>query len=87
LPGFSLAADHLSDALQLLRHSLVGGDDLVEDVGDLAFDAQMIAGHPHREVACAHRLQRVQKILQRVGLSVGLRLGGLRFGFRAAANG
>ena len=28
-------SDHLSDALQLLRHLLVGGDDVVEGVGDL----------------------------------------------------
>ena len=65
LAGLALAADHLADALQLLRHALVGGDDFVEGVGDLALDAEMIAGHPHREIARAHRLQRVQQILQR----------------------
>ena len=32
-------ADDLADALELLRHALVGGDDLVEGVGDLALDA------------------------------------------------
>ena len=56
--------DHLADALELLRHALVGGDDFVESVGDLALDAEMIAGHAHREIAGAHRLQGVQQILQ-----------------------
>ena len=71
LPGFAFAADDLADALQLLRHALIGGDDLVECVGDLALDAEMIAGHPHREIPAAHRLQRVQQILQGIGISVG----------------
>ncbi len=71
LPGLAFAADDLADALQLLRHALVGGDDLVEGVGDLALDAEVIAGHPHREIARAHRLQCVQQILHRIGLAVG----------------
>jgi hypothetical protein len=60
----------LSDALELLRHALVGGDDFIKCVGDLALDAQVIAGHPHREIAGAHRLQGVQHIFQRVRLAV-----------------
>ena len=71
LPGFSFAADDLSDALELLRHSLVGGDDLVEGIGNLALDPEMIAGHSHRKIAGAHCLQGVQQILQRGGASVG----------------
>ena len=39
LPGLAFAADDLADALELLRHALVGGDDVVEGVGDLAEDA------------------------------------------------
>ncbi|MFZ8102684.1 hypothetical protein ACO1GT_14170, partial [Staphylococcus arlettae] len=68
--------------LELLCHPLVGGDDFVEGVGDLALNPDVIAGHPHREIARAHRLQRMQEILQRIGLSVD---GGLTFG--SAANG
>ena len=34
--GLAFLADHLADALQLLRHLLVGGDDVVEGVGDLS---------------------------------------------------
>ena len=56
-------ADALADALELLRHALVGGDDLVERVGDLAVDADVIAGHAHRKVADAHRLQRLQQFV------------------------
>ena len=78
LPGLSLAADDLADALQLLRHALVGGDDLIERVGDLALDPEMVARHPDREIACTHRLQRVQQILHRIRLAVArwLALGG-----------
>ena len=71
LPGLAFAADDLADALQLLRHALVGGDDFVEGVGDLALDAEVVAGHPHREIARPHRLQGVQQILHRIGLAVG----------------
>ena len=44
LAGLAFAADDLADALELLRHALVGGDDLVEGVGDLAEDADLVAG-------------------------------------------
>ena len=71
LAGLAFAADHLADALELLRHPLVGGDDFVEGIGDLALDAEMVAGHSHREVAAAHRLQRVQQILPRVRFRIG----------------
>ena len=59
----ALAADALADALELLRHALVGGDDFVERVGDLAFDADPVAGHANRKVADPHRLQRGQKLV------------------------
>ena len=36
LAGPSFFADHLADALQFLRHLLVGGDNLVKRVGDFA---------------------------------------------------
>jgi hypothetical protein len=74
LPGLALAADDLADQLELLRHALVGGHDLVEGVGDLAFDAEVVGGHPHREVAAAHRLQGMQQLLQGVGRSAAIRL-------------
>ena len=44
LAGLAFAADDLADMFELLRHPLVGGDDLVEGVGDLAGEAG--AGRP-----------------------------------------
>ena len=64
MAGLAFLADHLAGALQLARHALVGRDDLVERVGDLAADAGLVAGQPHGEVAVAHRLQRAQQLLQ-----------------------
>jgi len=55
---------------QLLRHSLIGGYDFIKRVSDLALDAEVIAGHPHRKISASHRLKRMQQILQRIGCSV-----------------
>ena len=68
LAGLALASHHLANQLELLRHALVGCDDLVESVGDLAVDAEIVAAHPHREVAAAHRLQGQQQF--RAGILV-----------------
>ncbi len=57
LAGFALFADHLADALQFLRHLLVGGDDFVERVGDFSRQSHPGSRQPHREVAVAHALQ------------------------------
>ena len=62
LPGLALLADDGADPLQLAGHPGVGGDDLVEGVGDLALEAGPVAGQPHREVAVAHGLQRAQEL-------------------------
>ena len=51
LAGLAFFADGLADALQLARHLLVGGDDVVEGVGDLAFKAGPGDGQPDGEVA------------------------------------
>ena len=45
----------------------VGGDDLVEGVGDLAVEAGQVARQPHREVAVAHRLQGMQELAHGAG--------------------
>jgi hypothetical protein len=52
-----MSPDHLADALELQRHALVGGDDLVESVGDLADETDPVTGHARREIADPHRLQ------------------------------
>ena len=64
LTRLALAADDMADAFELLRHALVGSDDLVEGVGDLAEDADLAARHAYREVAHAHGLQRAQEVMQ-----------------------
>ena len=38
----SLRETTITDVLQLLGHPLVGGNDIVEDVGDLAGDASQV---------------------------------------------
>ena len=62
MTGLAVLADHLAGTLELARHALVGGDDLVERVGDLAGEAGLVARQPHREIAVAHRLQRAQQL-------------------------
>ena len=71
LPGFPFAADHLTDTLELLRHALVGCDDLIECVGDLPLDSEVVTAHANREVAASHFLKGLQKVLQRIRLPVG----------------
>ena len=72
LPGLALAPDDLADMRQLFRHALVGGDDLVERVGDLACEPGAIVGQAHREIAEANGLQRVQHVAQ-IEAVLGLR--------------
>ena len=63
LAGLALAADDLPDTLELLRHALVGGGDLVEGVGDLFTIAGLLTGHADRKIARAHRLQGGQELV------------------------
>src|SRR5215475_6560961 len=50
-------ADRLSKSLQLLRHLLVGGHDLIESVGDLPFQSRPRTRQADREISIAHALQ------------------------------
>ena len=74
LAGLALAPDNLADMRQLFRHPLVGGDDLVERVGDLAGEPGAVVGQAHREIAEANGLQRVQYVAQ-IEIVLGLRPG------------
>ena len=58
----AVLADDLAGALELARHALVRGDDLVERVGDLAVEARLVARQAHGEIAVAHGLQRAQQL-------------------------
>jgi hypothetical protein len=60
----------LTDAFQLLRHPLIGRDDLIERIGDLSLDPEMVASHSYRKVSASHRLQRLKQFLRRVRLAV-----------------
>ena len=78
LSRLAFLADHLADALQFLRHVLIGGDDLVKRVGDFSGQTDPRARKPDREVAIAHGLQagqddgEVQGSVRLFGFSVGL---------------
>ena len=55
--GLSFAANDLADALQLLCHALIGGDDFIESIGNLAFDADVVTGHANGKIPAPHGLQ------------------------------
>src|SRR5262249_23639050 len=60
--GVAFAADHAADTVKLGSHALIGGDDLVEGVRDLADKAKLIAGKAYSEIAVTHRLEDAQKL-------------------------
>ena len=68
LAGAALAAHHLPDPFELLGHALVGGDDFIERVGDLAEDADPVARHADGKVADPHGLQRMKEFRQAAGI-------------------
>jgi hypothetical protein len=79
LAGLAVAPDHLPDPVELLCHALVGGNDLVERVGDLAHQADLIARHADGEIADPHRLERAQQLVEFRRAAVNLLLAeGLR---------
>jgi hypothetical protein len=57
----ALLADDLADAVELVRHTLVELDDLVEGVDDLPGEARIPLGHPPREVALLERAQSAEQ--------------------------
>ena len=57
-PRLAFLADHLAHAPQFLGHLLVGGNDLVEGVGDLSGQSRPRAREPHGKISVAHRVQR-----------------------------
>ena len=85
LAGLALPSDHLADAFELLGHALIGGNDLVEGVGDLAHDADPVSGHADRKVANTHRLKRMQKLLQLQSLAT-VEIGRLGFVERSCSS-
>src|SRR5436190_22764243 len=61
MPGFAFTTDVLADESQLLRHTLVGGDDVIKGVGNPTADPLLICGQPDRKIAAPDRVQRMQQ--------------------------
>ena len=64
LLGLAFAADDLADAVELLRHAFVGGDDIVKSVGDFAPQAVPIARQPDGKIAPPHGAQDDEQVAQ-----------------------
>src|SRR6185312_17538904 len=64
LAGSALPAHDITDKLQLLRHPLVGSDDLVERVGYFAHDPGLVGWQSHGKIAGLHCLKRPQQLFQ-----------------------
>ncbi|MEI1248427.1 hypothetical protein [Rhizobium aouanii] len=47
--------------LELLGHALIGGDDVVEGIGDLAGETGQVGPHPYGKVAAPDRDKDFQK--------------------------
>jgi hypothetical protein len=62
--GLAFATDDLTDAFKLLRHPLIGGDNVIEGIGDFSDEAVLLAGHPDRKIAGAHRAKSLQQVLK-----------------------
>ena len=60
LAELALLADDRRQALELLRHSLVALDDVVEHVGDASEHAVPFGGQPHGRIAALQRRQRAE---------------------------
>ena len=59
--------------LELLRNALIGGDDGIEGVADLARHAGLRPGQAHGKIAGLHGMQRGQQLAQvEVGCAAGL---------------
>ena len=76
---FALFADDAAQALELLGESVVELDDVIEGVGDLAVDAEVVARQPHRELAPSERRERHQELASVERFALGARrIQGLR---------
>ena len=65
LAGPALATDDLTNRFQLHCQHFVGGNDLVESVGDLGFETLAPAREAYREITDTHRLKRLMEATQR----------------------
>jgi hypothetical protein len=54
----------LTDQFQFGGHPFVGRDDLVESIGDLSGQPGQVTAQTNREIANAHRLERLEQRVQ-----------------------
>src|ERR1700693_5179999 len=71
LTGLAFAADDLADMFQLLRHPLVGGDNLVKGVGDLAGEPGPVHRQAHRKITEPHSLQGLEPFVLIEDFAIG----------------
>src|SRR6202171_6836439 len=57
LGSFTLFTDGLADAGEFPRHLLVGGDDVIECVGNLSVQACPVTRKAYREIPVSHGLE------------------------------
>ena len=58
-----LMAYDLAHMLELLRDPLIGGNDGVEGIADLAGDTGLVPGQAHRKIPRLHGMQGVQQLV------------------------
>ena len=78
----ALATHHLADMRELRGHALVGRDDFVECVGNLALQPGPVARQAHREIADPHGLQGMQQLVHAEGMPVQLAVASFEDGAR-----
>ena len=64
LADLALPAHDLADCFQLACQHLIGRDDLIERLGDLAFDTVSANWQANGEVADTHGLKRLMQVMQ-----------------------
>jgi hypothetical protein len=63
LPDLSVPTDNLTDTLELLRHALIGGHNLIEGVGNLTGEPDVTSGHSDGEIANPHGLEGIEQFM------------------------
>jgi hypothetical protein len=64
LSSLTLAAYNLANALQLLGHAVVGGNDFIEGICDLSFKPKLVARHSTGTIASTHRQKGIQELVR-----------------------
>ena len=70
LTRLAFLADDVTDAVELFGHALIGENDFVEHVGDLASEAAPVRRQARRKIAVAHRTQCFEHFAQLRTLSL-----------------